>query len=192
MSAGVAGRYARALFDLARDHGLIDQFARELQGIRAFLDGHPEVDRILDDRLVAIKDKKEIIDRAFPRPLHQYVINFLHLLADKRREERLRDIIGAYGRLVDAHNGVIEVDVTSAVPLGPDEESRLGRALERAAGKRVRLRKNVDKAIVGGLVVRIDDRLYDGSVRSQLRKLRREMAGAGQGANPSPSLGVKI
>ncbi|MHB8927393.1 MAG: ATP synthase F1 subunit delta [Bacillota bacterium] len=176
MTGSVARRWAEALFDLAREKGLIEQFQRQLMQVGALLEGHPEVVAVLNDRLVSSRDKKDLVDRGFPKPLHELVDNLLHLLIDKRREEYLPEIITLFGRLVDAHKNTIEVEVTSAVALDQGEQNRLGRALERATGRTVRLRASVDKDIIGGLVARIDDRLYDGSVRTQLTQLRREMA----------------
>ncbi|MHB0885860.1 MAG: ATP synthase F1 subunit delta [Bacillota bacterium] len=175
MTGSVARRYAEALFGLAREKNLIELFQSELRQVAAFLETNPDFTTVLGDRLVSPRDKKDLVIKAFPK-LHELIANLLNLLIDKRREEYLSEIIASYGRLVDKHNGVIEVEVTSAVSLDQEEQGRLGRALERATGQRVRLRAGVDQAILGGLVVRIDDRLYDGSVRSRLGQLRRDMA----------------
>jgi len=175
MTGSVARRYAAALFDLAREKGLIDRFQRELKQVADLLESRSDVAAVLNDRLVSPRNKKDLIERGFP-DLHEFILNLLHLLIDKRREEYIPEIIASFGRLVDAHNNTIEAEVTSAISLDEDERARLGRALERAIGKRVRLRAAVDPAILGGLVVRIEDRLYDGSVRTQLDRLRREMA----------------
>ncbi|MHB8946346.1 MAG: ATP synthase F1 subunit delta [Bacillota bacterium] len=175
MTGSVARRYAEALFGLAREKNLIELFQSELRHVAAFLETNPDFTTVLGDRLVSPRDKKDLVIKAFPK-LHELIANLLNLLIDKRREEYLSEIIASYGRLVDKHNGVIEVEVTSAVSLDQEEQGRLGRALERATGQRVRLRAGVDQAILGGLVVRIDDRLYDGSVRSRLGQLRRDMA----------------
>ena len=175
MTGSVARRYAEALFGLARERDLIELFQGELRQVAALLDANPDFTAVLNDRLVSPRDKKDLVGKAFPK-VHELVTNLLDLLIDKRREEYIPEIIAVYGRLVDVHNHTIEVQVTSAVTLDDDEQTRLGKALERATGKRVRLRADVDKQILGGLMVRIDDRLYDGSVRSRLDQLRREMA----------------
>ncbi len=175
MTGSVARRYAEALFGLAQERDLIELIQGELRQVAALLDASPDFTTVLNDRLVSPHDKKDLVGKAFPK-VHELVANLLDLLIDKRREEYIPEIIAVYGRLVDVHNNTIEVQVTSAVTLDHDEQTRLGKALERATGKRVRLRTDVDKQILGGLMVRIDDRLYDGSVRSRLDQLRREMA----------------
>lgn len=177
MTGTAARRYAQALFDLAGEKGLVEQFRKELAAVSRFLDSQPEAVAILADPLVAAADKKGLIDKTFPGPLHPLLHNLLHLLVDKRRIESLGEVIASYGRLVDRHDNVIEVQVTSAVALAADEQTGLSRALEKATGKHVRLVGTVDQKIIGGLVVRIDDRLYDGSLRTRLDRLKREMAG---------------
>ncbi|HEY3314700.1 MAG TPA: F0F1 ATP synthase subunit delta [Bacillota bacterium] len=176
MTGSVARRYAQALFDLAAEKGLVDQFRQELKGVGRYLESQPEAVAILADPLVAPAKKKALIDQTFPRPIHPLLANLLHLLVDKRRIEHLAEVISAYNGLVDKHLDIVEVQVTSAVALGPGEQAGLVRALEKTMGKHVRLMGAVDEKIMGGLVVRIDDRLYDGSLRTRLDRLRREMA----------------
>lgn len=175
MTGSVARRYAEALFSLARERNLIEVFHGELRLIAALLDANPDFTAVLNDRLVSLRDKKDLVGKAFPK-VHELVSNLLDLLIDKRREAYIPEIIAVFGRLVDVYNNTIEIHVTSAVTLDQAEQTRLGRALEGATGKRIRLQADVDKNILGGLVVRIDDRLYDGSVRSRLDQLRRKMA----------------
>jgi F-type H+-transporting ATPase subunit delta len=100
---------------------------------------------------------------------------FLALLVQKRREQHLAEIASQFSALRDEKQGVVTADVTAAVDLSPGQQQELGRRLERATSKRVRLRLRRDPAIGGGILVQIGDTVFDASVRHQLTVLRERL-----------------
>jgi F-type H+-transporting ATPase subunit delta len=104
-------------------------------------------------------------------------LNFAKLLVNKGRTLEADHIAGEFRRLADLHMGISNATVTTAVELTPQESALIQQRLEASTGKSVRLATQVDPTIIGGLVVRVDDELIDGSVRSRLHQLRRHLEG---------------
>jgi len=98
-------------------------------------------------------------------------------LIDKRRYDILPEVPECYKELVDSHRGIVSVQVRSAVPLTEEEKERLSEVLARSLRKQVRLETNVDPSLIGGVMLRIGDRLLDGSVKGQLNLLRQRLIG---------------
>lgn len=171
----VARRYGQALFDLAERHEIVDRLERELTEIAETLEGSQELRRVLQHPQVAGEEKKRLLQRLFGGTSSRITMNFLMLVIDRRREMFLKDIIKEYLRLVDAARNIADVQVSSAVELTPEEKEQLVGNLARATGRQVRARYTVDPELIGGVVVRIGNRVIDGSVRSKLRALRERL-----------------
>jgi F-type H+-transporting ATPase subunit delta len=106
------------------------------------------------------------------------VVEFFKLLLAKKRLFRLRDIVVEFARLVEKHEGIVRAHVTSAVPLKDSELTALVAALEHGLAKKVKLDAHVDPAILGGVVVKMGDRIADQSVTTQLARLREQLLAA--------------
>ena len=175
LEGAVARRYARALFELAREKGRLEEVQSELHQVRGMFSENPSLQQTFERREVPPADRKAIVDRVFAgQP--QYVRNLLKLLVDKRREDFLAEIAAQFGHLVDEAAGVVEVEVRSAVPLEQGELEALRQGLARSGRPNVRLQARTDGELIGGVVLRIGDRLYDGSLSTRLRVLRDRLA----------------
>jgi len=129
-------------------------------------------------RQVPTEHKLAAIEAAFRPSVHPLVVEFYRLLLRKKRLFEMRTIFGEFERLVEVHRGVVRARVTSALPLHDAELTQLVGALESGMNKKVRVVANVDPAILGGLVVRIGDRIADKSVRTMLTRLRDQLLAA--------------
>ena len=172
----VARRYAQALTEEAQKVGSLDTVDADVALVAETLDGSRELRQALTSPVVPQAKKQAVLRRLFEGQVSGLALRFLGLLVDKQRAEQVPDVLAAYRALRDERAGVVEADVRTAKPLGADEADRLKRALEARAGKTVRMRIAVDPSLVGGLVVRLGDVVYDRSVKHQLETLRGQLA----------------
>jgi len=168
-----AKRYAEAVLQLAKEKGRLEEWAEQLDFIARVL-GHPEVAEALDNARLPVAQKLRILEE-YLVGLDPLVLNLAKLLVARGRAHLAGDIAEAYRELVDEERGIVHAHVTTAVPLSEEEKQALVRRLEEATGRKVVLHDQVDEGIIGGMVIRIGDRLIDGSTRSQLMALRRQL-----------------
>jgi F-type H+-transporting ATPase subunit delta len=166
-------RYAQAIFELALQNDQLEQWGDDLrltdqvlqdEEFRAFL-SHAEVP--LDRKIGAIDT---VLESANP-----LVKNLVSLLVSRGAVNLIHDVLTAYNRLVDVHRGRQQVEVTSAVPLSDQELERITRFASNLINKEVVVSTQVDESILGGLVIQIGDQLLDGSTRSRLEELRKQI-----------------
>ena len=171
----VARRYAQALAEEARSAGLLDTVDGDVDAIAETLDGSRELRGALASPVVPRAKKESILAALFGESVSALTMDFLRLLLDKGREASISDVVEGFRALRDEERGVVTADVRSAKPLSPDETDRLKTALEASSGQTVRMKLSVDPDLIGGLVVRLGDTVYDRSVRHQLAELKEQM-----------------
>ncbi|HET7737118.1 MAG TPA: ATP synthase F1 subunit delta [Tepidiformaceae bacterium] len=170
-----AKRYAQAAFGLAVDSGTVDHWRAELNDIATVL-AESQLATTLADGRVPLDQRLAILDRVLDvTPL---ALNLAKVLVRKGRSLAAREVATAYGRLADEHAGIAHAQVTSAVELDSAQVAAIEQKLSSEIGKTVRATVNVDPALVGGLTIRVGDKLLDTSVRTRLRMLRRQLEGA--------------
>jgi F-type H+-transporting ATPase subunit delta len=170
-----AKRYAQAAFELARDRGELEAWANDLASLRDVLASR-EALAFVASRKVPREGKEEFIRRA-AGDLSPLVWNLVRLLNQRGRLELLPQIVERFEELTDEQRGIEHVQVLTAVELSPDEREALRTKLSDMTGKQVDMQTFVEPEILGGLVARIGDRLIDGSTRSKLIALKRQLAG---------------
>ncbi|HLB11660.1 MAG TPA: ATP synthase F1 subunit delta [Dehalococcoidia bacterium] len=176
LKGAVAKRYAQALFDVAKEQRLMDQFLVDLADLSQIL-SHPALIQVLDNPKIPFQTKRDLVRRLLGER-SPYFLTFVDLAISKERASVAGQIRDAYQRLVNADRGIEVAEVTTAVPLDEDDKQLLARRLSDITGKKVLLELKVNPDILGGLVARIGDRVIDGSVISKLKALRAELAGA--------------
>ena len=177
--SGLAGRYAVALFELAQEQDALDAVASDLHALRDLLDGSADLARLIRSPVLSREEQARAVtavgERAGFAPL---TLQFLGLLAHKRRLFALPDVIEAYDAMLSEHRGEVGAEVVSAVPLSADQLESVERQLAAAAGQTVKLSTTVDPSLLGGLVVRVGSRMIDASIRTKLRQLELVLKGA--------------
>lgn len=175
----VARNYAEVLLSLARRQGgpeAVEAYGAAADEVAALLRGEPRIAAFLATPRVTVEQKKQALRAAFEGRVPQPFLRFLLVVADKRRQGMLPQIADAYRELVDRMQGRVRVDVSLSHE--PDaafqEEIRL--ALEAKLGRAVVPRFSVDPELIGGVVVRMEDRILDGSIRRRAQDLRRRLA----------------
>lgn len=176
MRAGaIAKRYAQAAFDVAQEQGAVDRWLADLQQLGSAV-SDPAVTRWLESTKVPAARKEEVLTGALQNPSPLFV-NLLKLLISKGRITLLPEVAQMFERLVNQARNISIAEVTTAVPIDATEEAHIARQLADMTGQEVRLTTRVDPDIIAGVVARIGDRVIDGSVRTRLLRLRRELAG---------------
>jgi F-type H+-transporting ATPase subunit delta len=175
-----ATRYARALFDVALREGQdLDQIARELTEVATLVSGNEGLARALSHPAVPASRKRAVIEALLAQsPVHQMLSRTLLMLADRDRLVLLADLAAAFRSRVMDHQQIVRAEVTTAVALPADRVAALQQGLAAATGRQVQLEVRVDPRIVGGAVTRIGSTVYDGSVITQLAKLKQQLAEA--------------
>jgi F-type H+-transporting ATPase subunit delta len=179
-SRAAATRYARALFDVARKESSVQQAGRELSAFASLVAGNEMLARTLSNPAIPVQRKRAVVEQLLQRAggLSPVVSKLLLLLADRDRLPLLAEIASAYeSRLMDEAQ-VVRAQVTTAVALPPDRIGQLQQGLARATGRQVQLEARVDPSIIGGAVARIGSTVYDGSVTTQLQKVRERLTAA--------------
>ena len=178
IQASLAGRYASALFDLAREQRQIDAVSRSVDSIRQALVDSKDFAELVTSPLV---DRDEA-GRAFAAVaeslnLDPITTNFLGVLAKNGRKRELGNVIRAFRRLAAEHRGEITAEVLTAHPLNDDQIAALKQQLRARAGRDVAIDARVDPAILGGLVAKLGSQMIDASIRTKLNRLAQAMKG---------------
>ena len=176
--AGLADRYATALFDLAVERGAPDAIERDLAALHALLDESADLRRVARSLTLARAEQGKALDAVLARlETSRYVRNFVALLARNRRVFLLGAMIEAFRAKLAAHRGEVSAEVTSATPLKPTHLRAVKDALRAIVGRDVVLESHVDPALIGGLTVRVGSRMLDNSIRTKLQNLELAMKG---------------
>lgn len=178
--AGMPGRYATALFELAQEAKQIDQVEGDLKSFQSMLDESEDLVRLVRSPVFSADDQREAIAAIFEKAgIGGLTANFFKLVAQNRRLFAIRDMLKAFRALVARHRGEVTADVTSAVALNDEQLKSLQDALKGSIGKDVQINTSVDPSLLGGLVVKVGSRMIDSSLRTKLNSLRVAMKEVG-------------
>jgi F-type H+-transporting ATPase subunit delta len=179
LSAGVARRYGRALLDVALAQGEAVALRRELEAAATLLGKSADLRAAFGNRLLSAERKKKLVLTVWSESGASVIFRrLMSLLAERERLEFLPAIAAAYRALLLAHENIAAAEVVSAVALDRDQLAALEVALRKATGTGVEVDASLDPELLGGVLVRLGGRHYDGSVRGRLRALRASLAGA--------------
>jgi F-type H+-transporting ATPase subunit delta len=179
IASGVAGRYALALFELARDSDALDGVAADLDAFKTMLDESADLRRLIRSPVISREDQGKALAALGERAgFSELTTRFLGVVAEHRRLFALPGMIEAYRAMLAEHKGEVGAELVSAVPLQEQQIATLEKQLSSAVGKQVMLSARVDPGLLGGLVVRVGSRMLDASLRTKLRQLKLAMKGA--------------
>ena len=173
-SATVSRSYAEGLYDLAEKHKLHEEFAAGFAALTVML-GEPSVRTFLVSPKLDIKTKKTVLKAALRDRVNPLFLNFLQVVIDKRRQALLGEIGEQYFALLDESQGRMHVQVTVARTPSPELEQDIRNRLSEIFGKTVLPHVTVDRRILGGIIVRHEDKVIDGSLRRRLLAMRRRL-----------------
>jgi F-type H+-transporting ATPase subunit delta len=168
-----AARYARALLDVTINESDPVAAESDLAAFVSLVQQHPDLQRTLANPVVSAAAKRAVVQQILERsqPLAP-VGKLLLLLASRGRLELLPDILAVYRERLMEHRRVVQAEVTTATPLSPERAAELQQRLAQITGRTVTMTTKVDQALIGGVVTRIGSTVYDGSVATQLAKVK--------------------
>jgi len=175
LNKSVARRYAEAIFSLAKESGKIDEFQQELEKVVATIEEVPDLKGFLAHLLVPAKEKKEILSKIFAGQVSQLTLNFLLMVVDKRREGYLGVIVDEYKVMADESKNITKAALISAQEVSSEEVQALAAKLSASTGKVVQLQQVVDESLIGGVKLRIGDRIIDATVAKRLEMLKEQL-----------------
>jgi len=174
----LATAYAESLLQLATEQRDAEAIGEEMRGLAQVLDENPTFGLYLADPGIGEQDRAQAMDHIFRGRVSPLLYKFLGVMNVKGRLGLLRQVIDTYDDLLDEQLGKIEVDVTVAQKLTPDELEQVRQRIGQALGKDAVVHQYVDDAIIGGMVLRAGDKLIDASVRYQLQAIKEKMLAA--------------
>ena len=171
----IAKEYGTALFMLACEENEKRSYAEALERIKSTFSEYPEYIALLSSPAITLGERLKAIDEAFSDAVPEYVLSYLKLLCEKGRMQCFAESAEEYAALLDASEHISNVRVTSAVELTGEEKQKLIQKLEITEKCKVRAEYFVDAALLGGLIVEIDGRIMDGSLRHRLHEIKEVM-----------------
>lgn len=167
----VAARYARALFDAAQKEKAVESVRRELARLREVLAASPDLDDTLRHPRLPPSVKRDVLEKVFGR-FSVVLDRFMGILLEKKRWDALREILPVYERLANDAGGILAVQADTATSLTEEEITKVRRSLEKSWGGPVTLGTRVREDLLGGVVLRVGDQVWDNSLKGQLERLR--------------------
>ena len=178
----IARRYAIALFDVLQRAGDQGRAEQDLETFRALLTGSAELKKVFDNPAVPASKKRAIVEALLQATgsVSAEVRRLLLMLADRDRLSLVGDVADAYAERLRTMRGVVNAELTTAMPLPSSQRASLVAALGKAAGAQVALTEKVDSSIIGGVIARVGGTVFDGSVVAQIARMRRRLIDAGE------------
>lgn len=176
MAKQVAKIYGEALFDLAMEQQKADAYLEEVQGIAKILEENPEFDKLMKHPKISKAEKQEIVDNVFGGSVSKEMTGFLKLVVSKERYCDINNIFSFFESRMKEERKIGVAYVTTAIPLDAAKQAQVEeRLLQTTAYKKMEMHYNVDEAIIGGMIIRIKDRVVDSSVRTKLLEMKKEL-----------------
>jgi F-type H+-transporting ATPase subunit delta len=172
----IARRYAKALFGLALEQGRVEAWSDALVALQGAIDGSPDLQDVLENPVYTKEQRRAVVAQlAAALRLEGDPASLLALLADRNRLGYLASIVQTFRELTDAKLGRVRARVTSAAPLDDATATAMALRLAGAANAKVIVERHVDPSLIGGVVAQVGSLVLDGSVRTQLEDLRRQL-----------------
>lgn len=170
-----ARRYATALLELGKERDEVKDLLNDMNFINNTMQDSRELVLFLQNPIIKYDDKQAVLEELFGSNVQESTRLFLKLLARKNRIDKLDEIAQAYIQKYNEYAGIIEVEVSVAHELGSDQQEQLLNKLEEITGKEVHLNINLDESLRGGMAVRIEDTVIDGTVKHKLQVLEEQL-----------------
>ncbi|WP_352419714.1 F0F1 ATP synthase subunit delta [Proteiniborus sp.] len=175
MAKLIGKRYAEALYEVALELDKLEQFKDEIKAISQVLESEPKLKTIFEHPKLSKDEKKDIINSIFKGRVSQEILNLCYIVIDKGRETNLSDICEEYTKLSNIKQGIVEATAITAVPMQNKEMKKLEKQLSMKLDKKVLLSNVIDSTIIGGVLVKIGDKVIDASVKGKFEELYKDL-----------------
>ncbi len=173
----VVRRYAVTLLEAADETGVTDSVQRDAEGLVATLRQSGELAEFLANPVIGAQVQVSALQQLFSGKIEELSLNFLQLMGSRGRAAIIAVVLQAFLELIAEREGVVGAEVRTAVELSPEQRQNLQDRLERYTGRSVRLETQVDASVRGGVIARVGDTVFDGSINTHLDRLRQRLAG---------------
>ncbi|MCF6138902.1 F0F1 ATP synthase subunit delta [Pseudalkalibacillus berkeleyi] len=172
----VAKRYAAALFEVVRDNGSLDLTEKELRNVQAVIEDNDKLLTILNHPKISVTEKKSLLTKVFGTEISQPVQSTILLMVDRKREAMISNMVDQYILLANEERGVADATVYSVRILSDEEQQAISKTFaERVNVKELRVENVIDQDLIGGIKVKIGNRIFDGSVSGKLNRIQRQL-----------------
>ena len=171
----VYGEYSTALFEIAKENNVEKEFYESLHLISDEFTDNPEYVFILSSPDISMKKRLNMLEEVFDKYVPEYVLSFVKLICEKGRIKEFSEFVSEFDALYNAFNSVVHAYISSTVELLDDKKEELIKCLEKISGCFVIPHYEIDKSLVGGVVVRMNDTIIDGSIKNKLIQFREVM-----------------
>lgn len=176
MAKLVSRTYSEALFEVALENDKIDAYCDELKFVADCFKEYPEFYEVYVTPKINKDERKETLNTVFTDKVSKEVLNFVKILLDKKRGEFIFDIAKDFNEMVNAHKGIQDGIVESVIPMTEEELQKLSDKLQGLTGSKVNLTNVVNEDILGGILVRVGDRVIDGTFKNKLNNIRENLS----------------
>jgi F-type H+-transporting ATPase subunit delta len=178
MMASMAGRYAAALFELAKEQKQLDQVERDVRTFQSLLEGSVDLTRLVRSPVIGAEAQARALEAVLAKAgISGFTGNFLKLIVRNRRLFAVGDMLKAFQSLLARERGEVNANVASAHPLSAEQLQVLSDSLKASIGRNVQIRTRVDPNLLGGLIVKVGSKMIDSSLRTKLNNLKVAMKG---------------
>ncbi len=175
MAELIQKRYGTALFELAQESNRLEEMESEVEQLISILSVEKEFLEVLGHPQVSLSDKRNLIDEVFKDQISNDLLGLMDLILQKHRQSLLLPILNDFMSRVKDYRGILTVNVTVSQPLSEIQRNQLIQRLQDVTHKSISITENVDETLIGGLVVRIGDRIVDSSIKGMFSKMRKQM-----------------
>jgi len=172
--------YAQSLYELAEQDSAVDTVAQQAEQVRGLLRDEPGLSALFSSRIIKSEQLAGSLERLFSGKLHDSFYRFVLVVNRKKRLSRLSNILRAFAELLDEKRGILDVEAYVAHELPEDRAAGVSQRIGEALGKKVRLHQTIDQELIGGIKLKVGDRLIDGSVAKQLQIIERRLIKTGR------------
>lgn len=164
--------YAEALFMLVADYNDINGFTNSLETVKDLIQENPEYTEFLASPAIPLSERLGAIDEAFGDSMPEYIVSFLKILCENGRIRSLIGCIDEFGKFAKAVSNTAEASIVSAVPLSDEQKKAICLKLEKITGKTIDPVYTVDESLIGGIIIEVEGKTFDGSIRNRLKDVK--------------------
>lgn len=179
----VSLRYAASLIDLAVEKNMLDIISNDVEFVLNILKKSPDLMRALENPVIKPETKSSILDEIFKSRINKETMHFIRFLVKKGRENLLAEIASKFLDLRDESMGIVNVEVQTVFDLTEDQKEKLKNRIEKVLNKKARFRIKIHPEVIGGFIAKVNDTVYDASVKHQLEILKQKLLKNGTALN---------
>jgi F-type H+-transporting ATPase subunit delta len=173
----LASRYALAIFEIALEENKIQEYQEKIKCVSDIFNNNPDYMRVLSSYFLSVKQKHELVEKAFESLKEKHIISFLKVIIDNHRVNEIQSIFKEFHTLCNKHLGIEEGIVYSVIPLSEEQIENIEKAISKRKKVKVELSNVIDERLIGGIKVVVHDHVYDSSILYKINSLKKGIKG---------------